>query len=266
MLNEFEKLGVLDDILKAGYKNTEGLEFRTPYGGTDKVLAKIPPGRAPAGTIDYVVHLGQPKVASIIRKHALACSNFRLEYNTRFENLKEDKDGVVVEAKKKDGTSDFYKAQFVVGCDGANSSVRKAVKIPFEGYSWEDFRFLAINIKYDFGKYGYPGASHVIDPQDWAVIGRAGPAEENLWRIACGIDPKIPVDEIPHHVPAKLEKLLPGPRPLQYELVAVSPYWAHEKVAKTYRAGRVVLCGDAAHVRASFMTCQPRNLQAPLGE
>ncbi|KAF7507274.1 hypothetical protein GJ744_010708 [Endocarpon pusillum] len=119
---------------------------------------------------------------------------------------------------------------------------------PFEGYTWHDWRFLAINLRYDFTKYGYPAAHHVLDPEDWAVIVRASNVEEGLWRIATGIRPDIPVQEIEKHIPAKLERLLPGPWPLEYELVAVSPYWAHERVAKTYRSGRVIPCGDAVHI------------------
>jgi 2-polyprenyl-6-methoxyphenol hydroxylase-like FAD-dependent oxidoreductase len=250
VLHEFEKLGILDEVVEAGYKNQEGLCFRTPAGGTNRVLAKIPPGQAPQGEIDFGVQLGQPKLANIIRRHALACPTFTIKYNTRFVDVQEHDDFITLETQQaQSGENVFYTAQFAVACDGASSAVRKCLDIPFEGFTWEDWRFLAINIKYDFAKHGYPAANHVIDPEDWAVIVRASKKEERLWRIATGIDPKIPVDEIGQHLPAKLEKLLPGPRPLKYEIVAVNPYWAHERVAETFTSGRVVLCGDAAHVR-----------------
>ncbi|KAH8728386.1 hypothetical protein GQ44DRAFT_784077 [Phaeosphaeriaceae sp. PMI808] len=248
VLNEFRKLGILEEVVEAGHKNQEGLCFRTPAGGTNKVLAKIPPGNAPEGSIDYGVQLGQPKLANIIRKHALKCESFAIKYNTRFVGFQGQEDFITVEAKDSDGKPIFYTTQFVVGCDGASSTVRNYLDIPFEGFTWKDWRFLAINIKYDFAKYGYPAANHVIDSEDWAVIVRASNEKEGLWRIATGIDPGIPVEDIKKHLPAKLEKLLPGPRPLNYELAAVSPYWAHERVAKIWRSGRVVLCGDAAHV------------------
>jgi 2-polyprenyl-6-methoxyphenol hydroxylase-like FAD-dependent oxidoreductase len=248
VLHEFKKLGILDEVVEAGYKNEEGLCFRTPASGTNKVLAKIPPGKASYGSIDYGVQLGQPRLVNILRKHALKCKSFAIEYNTRFVKLKENEETVTVEAKSPSKKDIFYTARFVVGCDGASSPVRKCLNIPFEGFTWEDWRFLAINIKYDFAKHGYPAANHVVDPEDWAVIVRASNEKEGLWRIATGIDPTIPVNDIEKHLPAKLEKLLPGPRPLEYEIVAVNPYWAHERVAKTFGSGRVVLCGDAAHV------------------
>lgn len=253
MLNEFAKLGVLDDVVRAGYKNQEGLTFRTPAGGSDQVLAKIPPGKASKGSIDYGVQVGQPKVVEIFRRHAQQLPKFQIRYDARFVGLHEDSYFVHVEVCNQAGTeSTFFSAQHVVACDGASSPVRKALEIPFEGFTWDDWRFLAINILYDFDLYGYPGANHVIDSEDWAVVARASNQKDGLWRIATGISPDIPIEEIEKHLPAKLERLLPGPRPLKYEIVAVNPYWAHERVASSYRSGRVVLCGDSAHVRFSI--------------
>ena len=248
VLHEFERAGILDEVVAAGYKNQEGLTFRTSFSDSNKVLAKIPPGQVMHGSIDYGVQLGQPKLAAIIRKHALWLSNFSIHYNTRFTSLQESEHGVNVSALGKDGKEREFSARFVIACDGASSPVRKFLGIPFEGYTWSDWRFLAINIRYDFAKYGYSAANHVINSEDWAVIVRASNVEEGLWRIATGIRTDIPVEEIEQHLSEKLERLLPGPRPLRYEIVAVNPYWAHEKVARNFRSGRVVLCGDAAHV------------------
>lgn len=249
MLNEFAKLGVLDDVVRAGYKNQEGLTFRTPAAGSNEILAKIPPGKMSQGSIDYGVQVGQPKLVEILREHAQQLPKFQIRYDARFVNLHEDNDFVHVEVRNQaDTASTFLSAQHVVACDGASSSVRKALDIPFEGFTWDDWRFLAINLRYDFDKYGYPAANHVIDSEDWAVVVRASNREEGLWRIATGISPEIPIEDIKKHLPEKLERLLPGPRPLEYEIVAVNPYWAHERVVSSYRSGRVVLCGDSAHV------------------
>lgn len=249
VLQEFQKLGILEDVVQAGYKNQEGLSFRTPGGGSDKILARIPPGKSAKGSIDYGVQLGQHRLAEIFLRHAQNYPNFQTRYDTRFVDMYEEGDYVhITTASSSSSKHDHFVSQFVVACDGASSPVRKALGIPFEGFTWEDWRFLAINIKYDFEKHGYSAAQHLVDSEDWAVIARAGRREEDIWRIATGIDPSIPVNEIEQHLPAKLDRLLPGPRPLNYEIVAVNPYWAHERVASRYRQGRVVLCGDAAHV------------------
>lgn len=238
----------MDEIVQAGYKNQEGLCFRTLPGGSNEILAKVPPGKAPKGSIDFGVQLGQHKLAAIFLKHAEKLPNFAVRYNTRFTGLREEGNVVKVGTSTPDGEK-FFEASFVIGCDGKSSAVRRNLCIPFEGFTWTDWRFLAVNIRYDyFEKSGYPAANHIIDSEDWAVIVRASSKEEGVWRIATGMRTDISVDDIEKKLPEKLERLLPGPRPLKYEILAVSPYWAHERVASTYRAGRVVLCGDAAHV------------------
>lgn len=86
----------------------------------------------------------------------------------------------------------------------------------------------------------------LVDKEDWAVVAQLN---KSLWRVAYGEPAHLSEQEIIKRLPAKYERLLPGPRPLKYELVSANPYWAHQRVAANYRVGRVVLCGDAAHVR-----------------
>ncbi|KAG9499229.1 hypothetical protein J7337_010048 [Fusarium musae] len=241
VLNEFAKVGILDEVTVAGFKNSEGLCFRTPYSGTNRVLAKIPPGRSSKGSVDYGVQLGQAKLSSIMLRHALQCPSFSIRYNTRYVYHEEDDHLVHVQLDSTAG-GETVSAPFMVACDGANSA------IPSEGFTWKDWQFVAVNIHYDFSKYGYPAANHIIDPEDWAVIVRASNEKEGLWRVALGIPPDLKPADVEPCVIAKLERLMPGPRPLDYRIDAISPYWAHEKVAQSFRSGRVMLCGDAAHL------------------
>jgi 3-(3-hydroxy-phenyl)propionate hydroxylase len=85
----------------------------------------------------------------------------------------------------------------------------------------------------------------VVDKEDWAAIGQI---TKDVWRVAYGEPAHLTEKEILERLPAKYGRLLPGPRPLQYELVSASPFWAHQRTATKYREGRAVLCGDSAHV------------------
>jgi len=109
---------------------------------------------------------------------------------------------------------------------------------------------VATNVKYDFGNYGFGIVNMVVDPEDWAAIGQI---TKDVWRVAYGEPANLSEQEILDRLPQKYERLFPGPRPLKYEVVSASPFWAHQRTATHYREGRVILCGDSAHV--SFLDC-----------
>ena len=80
----------------------------------------------------------------------------------------------------------LFKARFLIGCDGANSAVRRMSLIGFTGFTWENFRFTAADVQYDFQKHcGLPIANFVVDAEDWAVIAKTG--KEKVWRVCYGM-------------------------------------------------------------------------------
>ena len=72
------------------------------------------------------------------------------------------------------------RSQWVVGADGAHSTVRNLHSLPFEGHTWPE-RFVATNVEYEFGRHGYEPANMIADPENWAVVARLG--QEDLWRV-----------------------------------------------------------------------------------
>lgn len=140
--------------------------------------------------------------------------------------------------------------------------------IPFEGFTWTNYRFTAADVEYDFTEHcSFPEANFVVDPENWAVIAKTG--KENVWRVCYGILSELEV------VHASANRLV-GERPelspdhasvversktrisayikpankdgvMDYKLRRISPYFAHQRCAATYRKGNVLLAGDAAH-------------------
>jgi 2-polyprenyl-6-methoxyphenol hydroxylase-like FAD-dependent oxidoreductase len=140
-------------------------------------------------------------------------------------------------------------AKYVIGADGAQSAVRQYACIPFEGFTWTNFRFTAADIEYDFQEeMGYYPANFIVDPYNWAVIARTGPT--NVFRVAYGELPNTPDDEASllerskERIPAFL-----SPTNKNYNLRRLKPYWAQQRCAQTFQKGRILLIGDAAHVR-----------------
>lgn len=251
VLNELEKVGLADEIIAAGHVNREGIVFRKSHWKGGDRLGALEMSVIPKDAVKYAfagVHLGQHKVAEIILKHCQNQPSFRIKWRHRFSGLSQSNSSKPVEVVAVGPVGEiFFTCDYLIGADGAGSSVRRSQCIPFEGFTWTDFRFVASNVKYDFEKYGFSTANMIVDEEDWAVISRTGPGNDP-WRVAFGVRTDIPESDIIRQLPEKYERLLPGPRPLKYELVSANPYWAHQRVAKTWRIGRVILAGDAAHV------------------
>ncbi|KAI4716464.1 FAD binding domain-containing protein [Aureobasidium sp. EXF-10727] len=144
-------------------------------------------------------------------------------------------------------------ADYVVGCDGANSVVRKSLfgEEGFPGFTWNQKQIVATNTYYDFRKFGYLDANFIIDRDHLymaAIIDDKG-----LWRVTYGEEPGLTREELLERQPKKFETILPGnPKPGDYEMVNFSPYRMHQRVADKFRVGRVMLAADAAHVCNPF--------------
>jgi 2-polyprenyl-6-methoxyphenol hydroxylase-like FAD-dependent oxidoreductase len=70
----------------------------------------------------------------------------------------------------------------------------------------------------------------------------------DLWRVSYGEMENLTYEQMQQRQPMKYDKLFPGPRPLKYELKNFSPYRIHQRCASTFRIGRALLAGDAAHL------------------
>jgi 3-(3-hydroxy-phenyl)propionate hydroxylase len=138
VVNEMAKVGMADDLLEIGVKNTEGVYFRTPYGKSNEVLARMQWSKIPKEGLKYdfvAVNLGQDDLAAIMLKHARKYDTFEVKWSHRFAGVKQDETGVIVCAVTAQGEK-FFKADWLIGCDGAGSAVRRALCIPFEGHTW----------------------------------------------------------------------------------------------------------------------------------
>jgi 2-polyprenyl-6-methoxyphenol hydroxylase-like FAD-dependent oxidoreductase len=259
VLNEMEKVGIYEDVERAGFKNKEGVTYRTSHAKGGNVLARLEMSQIPKGAVKYEfagIHLGQHNLAEIMLTHCQREKNFSIKWGHRFVGVRQagPQDPVMVNCLAIG--EKFFTCDYLVGADGAGSSVRRSQCIAFEGFTWQDFRFVASNVKYPFEEYGFTTANMIVDEEDWAVIARTGPGDAP-WRVAFGVRTTVPESEILTQIPEKYERLFPGPRPLKYELVSANPYWAHQRVAATLRVGKVILCGDAGHVSnlSTFLLC-----------
>ena len=140
-------------------------------------------------------------------------------------------------------------ADYVVGCDGSSSAVRRSLF----GREWPgqtfDCRFIVQNVFYDgFEKHGWDGGNYMIDPDHWGLIARRG--HGGLWRVTYG-DPEVGLtdEEYLARRPWHFKAILPGhPNSDEYKIEQTNMYSIHNRCVPSFKVGRILLAADAAHV------------------
>lgn len=156
----------------------------------------------------------------------------------------QEQDYVVVRTATPDG-EETVRARFVVGADGMRSSMRNATSIRFEGEAYGE-SFMLADVRMDW-PLGRSEVSLCFSPEGMVVV---APLPDGSFRIVATMD------EAPHF-PAldDVQQLLDsrGPRssPARVrEIVWGSRFQVHHRLASSYREGRILLMGDAAHVHS----------------
>ncbi len=234
-----EKLGLLEDAKAIGLASTD---FHMRYPATGEVIrTDVRDRMAPGDVAEYNLHFGQHLLADLVMRHLAKLPNTRVLWGHTLVGLEQDDSAVRLKVDTANGEIDM-RAKWVIGSDGARSSVRRLLGLPFEGHTWPD-RFVATNIEYDFHAHGFGNANMLVDPVNWAVVARLG--HENLWRVTYGEDADLDEATILERLPARFAEILPGSE--AYRIDNFSPYNVHERCAPRFRVGRVLLAGDAAH-------------------
>lgn len=239
-LELLDKIGIIDDAHEVGVKN-DVLQFK--YRDLGKSVGLSPRVIKNDTKYPYQLHFGQNVLAEIVQKRLLELPNTEVRFNTRLTGFSQDDKGVTAFVSTHNGNEEL-RYDWLIGCDGGRSTVRKSLDLNFVGHTWPE-RFIANNIYYDeFEEHGFGYGNFYCHPELWAVIAIIGKNEQ--WRVTYNEDGDITDDEALSRVPERLNELLPGSK--NYEIVVSSPYRVHERVSEKFRVGRVLLAGDAAHV------------------
>ena len=239
-LEFLERLGLAGDAHAVGVSNDK-LQIR--YRETGDAFVLSPSVLKNDTAYPYQLHFGQNELAGLVQTHLLELPDTEVRFNSRLTAVTQDPDGVTATVKTRNGQCEL-RCDWLIGCDGGHSAVRKALKLSFDGHTWPE-RFVATNVHYEhFDRYGLGPANFYIGPDRWAVV--AVIDKHRQWRVTYNEDGDIPDEEALQRIPRRFAELFPDMGP--YELLAASPYRVHERVSGKYRVGRVLLAGDAAHV------------------
>jgi 3-(3-hydroxy-phenyl)propionate hydroxylase len=243
-----ERLGAVDGFLKVGlpwtggrsyYRDTEVLHFTMPQDENQK----LPP----------MVNLAQYSIEQFLLDAAQAKPDLiDIRWQTRVTAIDVHADGARLTLSTPEG--DYaLDADWVVAADGGRSFLRESLALPLKGTSYEG-RYVIADIRLDsprpterlayFDPPCNPGSTVLVHKQP-----------DNVWRI----DYQLQDGEDPDEA-IKPENVLPRVRSLlemMGETGAWNPIWigiykANALTLESYRHGRVLFAGDAAHLVPIF--------------
>src|SRR5712691_9900611 len=253
--------------LRAGTYHPPSLEMMAPYGITEemhKTAIKVPRWQIRdrrEGVIvewdvteigdltpyPYRLHLEQHRLTPIILSKLREYPNAEVRFSHKLTDLSQAADKVTVTAATPGGTETFD-AEWLVGADGGRSTVRKCTDVGFDGFTWDE-RFVVASTPYDYAPHGYALNAYLADPEEWAALFKMpddGPP--GIWRVIFPVPPEeedaVTLSE--EMVERRMQNFLP--RKERYQIKYKSIYKVHQRVAKDFRLGRVLLAGDAAHL------------------
>jgi 2-polyprenyl-6-methoxyphenol hydroxylase-like FAD-dependent oxidoreductase len=111
------------------------------------------------------------RLGKILEGRLLARDNVEVKYGCKVVEIGEDPgEGgrAWVRVEREGGMSEVREADYVVGCDGANSIIRRKLfgEMVFPGFTW-DKQIVATNVYYDFGPYDYDDSQFFVHPEHW---------------------------------------------------------------------------------------------------
>jgi 3-(3-hydroxy-phenyl)propionate hydroxylase len=239
MLSE---LGVLEAL------EAEGLRapiYHYRNRRTNEVLAFNLGELADLTPFPYRLQCEQFKITRLLTKLIDDHQHGQVLFSRRLLDLDQNSDGVVAKVEAP-LCIETYKADYVIAADGANSLARKLLDIPFDGFTYpEKFLTLSTTWPVEAAISGLAWVNYVADPDEWCVLLRV----PEFWRVLVPtVEIETDADLLSDAKKNDVFRRLVGDAAETLQTAHRTIYRVHQRVARTYRHGRVVLAGDAAHL------------------
>jgi len=195
----------------------------------------------------YRLHCEQHKLTPLVYDMLESIPHVDVRFSARVTEVLQDANTVTVTVATPGGNETFSGA-WVIGADGGGSIVRKSAGISFDGFTYPE-KFALISTPYDLGKRGFTDTAYISHPVEWCAVfhlPHLGPP--GLWRFLYGCHVDESDDEAlgDERVEARLQAEVP--KRGRYETLHRTIYRVHQRVAESFRKGRLLLAGDSAHL------------------
>jgi 3-(3-hydroxy-phenyl)propionate hydroxylase len=241
-LRTFQAIGIVGRLLEDIVQNTP-IRYYTSWG---RLMAHVEPSVRPFGWPRRNNFL-QPLFEATLREKLADSDTVELWLGARLTGYEQDADGVTADIEDSAGEAVKLRAKYLVGTDGGRSTVRKIAGIEMTGATAPS-KWLVVDVADD--ELDAPYSAVYCDPVR-PVLMIPLPYGHRRWEFklndtddeAALTDPQRVLTELiaPRYGSA------PPPRVLRSAV-----YLHHSRTAARFRAGRVFLAGDAAHLQPPF--------------
>jgi 2-polyprenyl-6-methoxyphenol hydroxylase-like FAD-dependent oxidoreductase len=246
----YRRLGVADAIRAAGYPADAPMDVYLAPSLAQQALVHLPYPSVRAARDDIAAHndgrplepyqlISQYTIEPLLRRfvEALPCVDVR--FGRELVDFDQDADGVTARIADASGAESAVRADYIVGCDGGSSTVRKALGIALEGDGnirrLRQALFHAPEL-YDRVPMGRGRHYHIVQPLFPFLIVQDSTKH---WTLHCQAESDAEMLPV-------FERAVGFDTPIR--MLSVNPWTQHLLCAQRYREGRAFIAGDAAHL------------------
>jgi 2-polyprenyl-6-methoxyphenol hydroxylase-like FAD-dependent oxidoreductase len=251
----FRRMGVAEQIRTAGLDRNVPMDvyialamnepplLRLPYPSVAEAQAEIAACNDGSMPREPYQLISQYTLEPLLKAAAEQFSSIAVRYSHEFLSLSQDADAVTATLRDPEGRSVEMRAQYVVGCDGGASLVRKQLGIQLRGEGnllrFHQALYYAPDLYDRIPIDGGPGRGrhyHIADTQSTFLIMQDSTKH---WTLHAVVDKA-------EDMAAQFERTIGIPVP--YELLYAGEWKQNLLLADHYGAGRVFLAGDSVHL------------------
>ena len=251
----FRRIGIAEDIRRAGLRPDVPMDvyvvlalnepalLRLPYPSVDEARAHIRATNDGSVALEPYQLTSQYSLEPLLKSIAEKLPGVNVRFGCEFVSFQQEAAGVTAVIRPAGGATETLQADYLVGCDGGNSSVRTQLGIGLRGEGpLTQFRqaLFRCDELFDMMPLGNgPGHGrhwHVADEKGSFLIMQDSTRH---WTLHSAVDSDEQMKRMFETVVGV---------PVKYEMLSCNPWRQNLLLADSYAKGRVFLAGDAAHL------------------
>ena len=247
ILRVLQNLGIAEQVLPY----TAPFPASEHFGAQGQLIRRID-AVAPPFPLGYTPTMvfTQPIVEGILREHAGTYASVNIALSHELKSLTQTSEYATIEIARPGGEIQQVSARYVIGCDGASSSVRRMTGIKLKDLIFDEPWLVVDVLVQPSSLHKLPAtAAQYCNPERPTTF-IIGPSNHRRWEIMLnpGEDPRV------MEQPEQVWKLLsPWLDPVDGTLWRANSYRFHALLADRWRIGCIFLAGDAAHQQPPFI-------------